>query len=90
LLLSAYGWLAGIKIRPDQRTSVATIATTVVLMLVGDIVIYVLFAADPGHPEAPYIQLFPSALLGFFMATANVEFEREKTKPRKAAATRHR
>lgn len=90
LLLAAYGWLVGFKIQPDQRPSVATIATTLALMLLGDIVIYVLFAADPAHPEAPYIQLFPSALLGFFMATANVEFEREKTKPRKAAATRHR
>ncbi|MGA2600620.1 MAG: hypothetical protein ABSH09_26945 [Bryobacteraceae bacterium] len=90
LLLAAYGWLVGFKIDPQQRTSVAIVATTLALMLLGDIVFYVLFAADPAHPEAPYIQLFPSALLGFFMATANVEFEREKPKPRKVAATRHR
>jgi hypothetical protein len=90
LLLAAYGWLVGFKIDPQQRTSVAIVATTLALMLLGDIVFYVLFAADPAHPEAPYIQLFPAALLGFFLASANVEFEREKTKPRKVAATRHR
>jgi hypothetical protein len=90
ILLAVYAWLVGPKIQPEHRTSVTIIATTLALMLLGDIVIYVLFAADPAHPEAPYIQLFPSALLGFFMATANVEFERERTKPRKVAATRHR
>ena len=90
LLLAAYAWLAGFQIA-ENRTTITTVTATVVLMLVGDVILGVILGTDAAQTEQALMQVFPSALLGLFVATNGVHFGPPVTKrhpARKAVATR--
>jgi hypothetical protein len=102
LVLAAYAWLAGFKVEPERRTKVATMAAALILMLIGDFVVYVLLPNDLSWQigtslDRVLMQVFPATVLLVFTATSTVELkttppEHKGTKKevRKAGATRQR
>ena len=102
LVLAAYAWLAGFKVEPERRATVATMAAALLLMLIGDFFVYVLLPNDLSWQigtslDRVLMQIFPATVLLVFAATSTVELkttppEHKGTKKevRKASATRHR
>lgn len=76
LFLALYWYLIRFKVEPSVRASVATVIIAIGLMLAGDFGVYVLFPNDVAWQvntsiERILIQVWPAALLAFFLA-ANV------------------
>lgn len=102
LLLAAYAWLAGFKVEPERRITVATMAAAIGLMLIGDFVVYVLLPNDLSWQigtslDRVLMQVFPATVLVVFAATSTVvlkttrpEHKGTRKEVRKASATRHR
>ena len=100
LVLAAYGWLVRFKIEPEQRMGVLTVISAVVLMLAGDFAVYALLPNDlmwqiNTSIARVFTQIWPAALLGFFLSTQRMELAAPPPAPKKhtkkaAAATRRR
>jgi hypothetical protein len=100
LILVAYAWLVRFKIAPDQRMAVTTVLAAVMLMLAGDFMVYVLLSNDVvwqinTSMARLFMQVWPAALLGFFLATAPVDLRpapppETKKQVKKTGATRRR
>ncbi len=95
LVLLLYWLLVRFRVHERDRSSVATAALTVALMLAGDFAVYVLFPSDVNWQMSTsldrlFLQLWPAGLFAFFMA-ANVpqlaaKPAAEKSKPTRRAA----
>ena len=95
LVLLLYWLLVRFRVHERDRSSVATAALTVALMLAGDFAVYVLLPNDVNWQMSTsldrlFLQLWPAGLFAFFMA-ANVpqlaaKPAAEKSKPARRAA----
>jgi len=73
LLMAAYWFLVRFNVEARDRLSLGTLVITLSLMLIGDFAVYVLLTGDVAWQmntslERLFMQLWPSALLAFFLA----------------------
>jgi hypothetical protein len=73
LLIVAYWFLVRFNVQARDRLSLGTLAIALSLMLIGDFAVYVLLTGDVAWQmntslERLFMQLWPSALLAFFLA----------------------
>jgi hypothetical protein len=78
LVLGLYWYLLRFKVDDGERTSLATVVLATGLMLAGDFAIYVLFPLDVAWQvnssvERLVLQLWPAALLAFFLAASPLQ-----------------
>ena len=95
LVLLLYWFLVRFRVHQRDRSSVATAALALALMLAGDFAVYVLFPSDVNWQMSTsldrlFLQLWPAGLFAFFMA-ANVpqlaaKPAAEKSKPARRAS----
>jgi len=91
LVLGLYWYLLRFNVEQQDRPAIATILVTLGLTLAGEFMIYVALPGDASWQvttsfERLLLQLWPSALLAFFMAANTPQLFREKVKPTKKAA----
>ncbi len=101
IALGLYSYLVRSKIEEQDRLPLRTISITLVLMLAGDFVNYVLFPSDVAAQintslERAVMQLWPAGLLAFFIAAnppqlvAQLVEPATKSKPAKRPSKPHR
>jgi len=93
LLLILYGYLVRFKVEERDRGALTTVLTAVVLMMLGDFAVYVAFPNDliwqlNTSLDRLLLQLWPSILLAFFLATKSLEVQPQTRAPKGKGAKR--
>jgi len=100
LLMIAYWFLVRFKVEARDRISLGTLLIALSLMAIGDFAVYILLTGDVAWQmntsmERLFLQLWPSALLAFFLATnppqlvvSRVGSDKSKSAKRAPRATR--
>ncbi len=91
LLMAAYWFLVRFNVEARARLSLGTIVITLSLMLIGNFAVYVLLPGDVvwqinNSLERLFLQLFPSALLAFFLAANPPQLVASRDVPDKSKA----